>query len=274
MGLFSGNSSFFGGGFPSQICSTTVAFDKRKLERETIKNSDTLVGELVQTIDEAKEEFFELCTEGVVEMVVKGNSDYKTSFEIRDEAEKKIGDARRRYRDKRDHFNKYLENLNNQINELYKRKVEIAKTLNREAGDRPNMPRVTGTLYAPSYTYKPSTISRLCEYSGFVGMPDVKGRKESANEYLEDAKDFEVEVHGKIAEINKVQAYLDTIKMNLEEEEKLICALEESLKMKRSLKYNKIAEQLHILISEYILDSGGKKNDKYMEAIAMLKKLS
>ena len=90
----------------------------------------------------------------------------------------------------------------------------------------------------------------------------------------EDAKDFEVEVHGKIAEINKVQAYLDTIKMNLEEEERLICALEESLKMKRSLKYNRIAEQLHILISEYILDSGGKKNDKYMEAIAMFKKLS
>ena len=138
----------------------------------------------------------------------------------------------------------------------------------------PNMPKVVGTVVLPSYSYEPSTISMLCKYSGLGEIFDIKGRKESANEYLEDARDFEVEVYGKIAEINRVEAFLNTVKMNLDEEEALLQALKESLNMKRTIAYDKIATQLRILISEYILDSNGKKNSKYMEAVALLKSLS
>ena len=82
------------------------------------------------------------------------------------------------------------------------------------------MPKISSFTDSPSYSYKESTISMLCRCSGLGNYSDVKGRKESADEYLEDAKDFEVEILGKIAEINRVEAFLDTVKMNLDEEEK------------------------------------------------------
>ena len=164
--------------------------------------------------------------------------------------------------------------MNNRINEMYKKKVEIARLLSQTVSSMPNMPKISGFMDSPSYSYKPSSISRLCKYSGMGRISDIKGRKESANAYLEDAKDFEVEISGKIAEINRTEAFLDTIKINLDEEEMLLSALSDSLNMRQNLAYDKIATQLHILISEYILDPSGKKNEKYIEAINRLKRIS
>lgn len=270
-GLFGGGSS---GGFSSGGFSSGIVRDDSKVMREIVKQSDTLAGELLRTVDDAKDEFHELCTYGFVEMVIKGNSDYKTSFEIKEEADEKIGEARRRYQDRCYEFNKYLDSLNTRINDLNKKKVEIARQLNQTVNSMPDMPRIAGFTDSPSYSYKPSTISMLCEYSGMGRVSDIKGRKDSANRYLEDAKDFEVEISGKIAEINRTEAFLDTIKMNLDEEEMMLDALKDSLKMRRNMAYDKIAKQLYILISEYILDPSGKKNEKYIEAIDQLRRIS
>ena len=271
-GLFGGNGGLLGGGLFGD--DSSGGFSSGKIMREIVKQSDTLVGEFLRTVDDTKDEFHELCTDGFVEMVIKGNSDYKTSFEIRDEADEKIGEARKRYQERCHDFNKYLDKMNNRINELYKKKVELAKQLNQTVSSMPNMPKISGFMVSPSYSYKPSTISMLCEYSGMGRISDVRGRKKSANEYLEDAKDFEVEISGRIAEINRTEAFLDTIKMNLNEEEMLLVALKDSLNMRKHLAYDKIATQLHILISEYILDPSGKKNEKYIEAINQLRRIS
>lgn len=279
MGLFGSGGGYSGGGFSGGGFGTSggIIRDPRKdndILREVIKDSDTLAGEFLRTVDDAKEEFHELCTDGFVEMVIKGNKDYKTSFEIKEEADEKIAEARGRYQERCYEFNKYLEALSSRINDLYAKKVELAKRINQTVNSMPNMPKISSSTYSPSYSYKKSTISMLCEYSGMGKFSDVKGRKDSANEYLEDAKDFEVEISGKIAEINRVEAFLDTVKMNLDEEEQLIAALKDLMSMKRDIAYDKVAEQLHILISEYILDSNGQKNSKYLEAIAQLRKIS
>jgi hypothetical protein len=269
--LFSDRSS---GGFSGGFSSNSVVQDESKLMREIAKNSDTLAGELIRTVDDAKEELKELCTEGFVEMVIKGNKNYKTSFEIKDEADEKVGKAAQRYYERCYQFNKYLEALNTKINNLYKQKVELAKRINQTVSRMPNMPQISSDIDSPSYSYRESTISKLCSYSGIGNYFDIKGRKERANEYLEEAKDFEVEILRKIAEINSVEAFLDTVKVNLDEEEVLLNALKDSMEMKREIAYDKVAEQLHILISEYILDSNGQKNAKYLEAISYLRKIS
>ena len=286
MGLFGGGGGLFGsssgggyssGGFSGGGFSTGgIIRDPREVTDsicEVIKDSDTLAGEFLRTVEDAKEEFHELCTDGFVEMVIKGNKDYKTSFEIKEEADEKIAEARGKYQERCYEFNKYLEELNNRINYLYVQKVELAKKFNQTVSSMPNMPKISFYTYSPSYSYKKSTISMLCEYSGMGKFSDIKGRKDSANAYLEDAKDFEVEISGKIAEINRVEAFLDTVKINMDEEEMSLNALKDSMSMNRDIAYSKVAEQLHILISEYILDSNGQKNAKYLEAIAQLKKI-
>jgi len=76
------------------------------------------------------------------------------------------------------------------------------------------------------------------------------------------------------SEANPREHVLQAIKMNLDEEEMLLAALKDSLNRRKHLANDKIATQLHILISEYILDPSGKKNEKYIEAINQLRRIS
>ena len=102
---------------------------------------------------------------------------------------------------------------------------------------------------------------------------NIKGRKDSAKEYLEDAKDFEVDICVKIAEINRIQIFLDTVKINLDEEEKMLDSLEDLINSKKSVIYDEVVEQLQTLITEYVFSTDGKVNKKYTEAVDRLKRL-
>jgi hypothetical protein len=280
MGLFGGGlfggGLFGGGGLAGGSIRESVVRDPSRdhdFVREQIKHSDTLTGELLRTFDEAGEELQEILTDGVVEMGIKGNKDYKTSFEIRDEADAKVACASDRYYRRCDDFNKYLDNLNDKINRLYDRKVELAKRIGQEAEKLPNMPKISSKTNAPDYRQRVSTVSLIGKSVGIEWIFDMKGRKDSANEYLEDAKDYEVKIDKKIAEIGQTQGFLDIVNMNLDEEETLLNALDEALEKRKNLQYSKVEEQLHILISEYILGMDGKRNQKYMDAIEQLRKI-
>ena len=99
-------------------------------------------------------------------------------------------------------------------------------------------------------------------------------RKDAAKEYLENAKDFEVAVSAQITEINKNKAFLEGVKLNLSEEEKLINVLNDSVNSRMDSKLSDIEKQLHTLIGEYILNPNGTKNSKYAEAVERLKNLT
>lgn len=241
---------------------------------EAIKESDTIIGELARTWDEGMEDLQEFCTDGFVEIVIKGNMDYKTSFEIRDEADEKIAKAGTRYFKRCKAFNKYLDAFNKYINDLYEKKVALAKRMHQKAAMVKTAPNLAGIVTSPVYKYVPSTNVTLCERLGLAGRSDIKGRQAAAKEYREEAKDFAVEMNGKIVEIDRIEAYLDTVKMNLQEEEKIIAALNDSLNKNRAMKYDDIEKQLHVLISEYVLDSSGKRNEKYMAALEQMKQLN
>lgn len=273
----SSGSGLFGSGISSVGIPESVVPDNShiNLAWEAIKHSDTLAGELCRTVDDAKDEFMELCTDGVVEMVIKGNKAYKTSFEIKDEADERIGDARYKFEERCYKFNEYLDSLNTKINYLYEKKVELAKRVDQKVRSTPGIQRISLSIESPTYTYKPSTIGMLysCSMSRYSLGSDVKGRKDSANAHLENAKDFEVEIDMKIAEINRAQAFLETVEQNLDEEKMLIEALNESLNKGEKVAYDKLTHHLQVLITEYILDSDGKRNEKYMIAIEHLKYL-
>ena len=269
---------FLGGKIVGKIIGDTIkdniAYQGSKLiAKEVIKNSDTSAGELLRIIDDGKEEIKEVCTDGFNEMVIKGNTDYKTSFEIKEEADEKIAKSKTEFEKIYNYFNIYIEELNNRINTLYEKKIELAKMINKTVMYMPNMPQITLENVTPEYNYKPSTVTIIKKIYGIDDMSDIRGRKQSAEEYLEDAKDYEVEVAKKIAEIYRVKLILDSININLSEEEILILELNLALIENKDLQYDEIAGQLYILISEYILDVNGEKNQAYMEAIKQLKKL-
>lgn len=243
--------------------------------REKIKDSDTLAGEVLRTIEDSADELHELCTDGFFEMVIKGNEDYKTSYEIKDEADSIIGQATNRYRDRCKLFNDYLNELNNLINSLEEKKIGVSKQLNKAVNKLPTAKKINENVYTPTFEYTPSTISKICDCMGYGKISDIKRKKDSVNDYLDDAKDFEVYVSGKIADINRTEAFLESVKINLKEEDVLIDGLNLSLTKNNTelSRYQAISNELNILIVEYILDSNGKRNEKYMAAFKELKKI-
>lgn len=277
-GFFGGGSSsggIFGGGTSSGGIIRSP-LDEEKILRKIIKeNDDGLLGELYRIVDDTKEEFTELMTEGFVEMVIKGNSDYKTSFEIRDEADKIVAKQVERYKDKCKELNKVLSKLNDHITSLYEKKVKLAELVNVQVGKKQGVSNNINykSWMKPTYISTQSNMTRLCDMIGVNSFSSQMDRKNRANEYLEDARDYEVYVSGKIAEMNYIKANANAIEQFLQEEDKMLEALEKSMNMHRKLEYNKIARQLENLIVQYVLNDSGEKNESYLVALNQLDNL-
>lgn len=243
--------------------------------KEKVKKDGGLIGDCVKLADDTKEEFTELMTDGFAEMVIKGNTNYKTSFEIRNEADKIVALQAERYQNKCKELNSVLSNLNEHISDLYKKKIELAKRVNVQVGNKQAISsRVCYQSWMePTYVETKSNMSMLCNMMGLTNITSIADRKNSAKEYLDDAKDYKVYVSKKIAEMNRIKANVNTIEQSLQEEDKMLEALEKSMDMHRKLEYEKIAKQLENLIVQYILNENGKKNETYLAALNQLESL-
>lgn len=294
-GFFSGGSGGFFGGGPGGLGSsggfspkTNIVADERKVYKEmreiAKRNEDSLAGQLFTIIDEGKAELTELCTEGFVEMVIKGNENYKTSFEIRDEIDAMIESQNNRYRNKCLEVNQLLKDLNEHITALYKRKEEIARHINVHIlGSGSFFSFAISACFSNSPTYMDPqnnytilTDSIVPKSSGeeFIDtLIEQYNRKERVNKYKQDAEDYKVYISGKIAELNIIEANISAIEIHLKEEDTLLDGLERSIKMNRNLKYKEIAEQLEKMVSLYILDENGERNKLYVASLEKLKTL-
>ena len=105
-GLFGGGGGSLGKFIISESTIPSIDLPERVKERNR-ESSNPLV-QTVQAIDDAREEAKEIMTDGVVEMVFKGNEDYQTSFEKREKADRIIQQERSKY-------NRACEQVNQEI---------------------------------------------------------------------------------------------------------------------------------------------------------------
>lgn len=275
-GLFGGSGSFGGYGgiardpFPKNDPLVDAIINHVK------ENDDGIVGGILRISEEAKEEFTELLTDGFYEMVIKGNSDYKTSSEICAEANGIIYEQAERFKKRCVELNEQIENLNIFILELFDKKEKIAQKLDVRINkaETINSSVKYNQWTEPSYVESKSNINVLLRCIGFdETLASISDRKNSAKEYLNDAKDYEVCVSNKIAEMNRVSVQIRAIEQVLLEEQQILEALEESIRMDRHLQYDKIADQLHKMISRYVLEEDCRMNKTYVDAMQEIKRL-
>ena len=275
-GLFGGSGSFGGYGgiardpFPKNDPVVDAIINHVK------ENDDGIVGGILRISEEAKEEFTELLTDGFYEMVIKGNSDYKTSSEICAEANGIIYEQAERFKKRCVELNEQIENLNIFILELFDKKEKIAQKLDVRINkaETINSSVKYNQWTEPSYVESKSNINVLLRCIGFdETVASISDRKNSAKEYLNDAKDYEVCVSNKIAEMNRVSVQIRAIEQVLLEEQQILEALEESIRMDRHLQYDKIADQLHKMISRYVLEEDCRMNKTYVDAMQEIKRL-
>lgn len=239
--------------------------------REKIKKSDSITGDILNLIDDSKNEFNELITDGFVEMVLKGNKDYKTSYEIRDDADQIIQNATNKYRNTCIEFNSYIESLNNKIKKINNQKFQLARMLGKRIKMMDSFNSINLTVLKPSY--EEFTIEKLLICSPFLN--EKEERKRRSSEYMENAKDFKINIELEIALIHNTRVFLEAIEQNLNEEKQLLDALNKSI-LNNQLSHNSYTpalRELHILISQFILDENGVRNTNYARAYNKLKQI-
>jgi len=236
---------------------------------KAIAAADDASQELHEVLSDGKDELHEILTDGVHEMVIKGNQDYKTSFELKEEASERISNARSRYQRKADEVNRQIEALNDHMKENRKKKETLLLQIK---GQLPEDKVQKISSYAPSSpTYeKPDTF--LFDALGFSVL-SIHARKEAAEDYLEEAKDYETEVSRKIAELDVVRSRTEAVEGLLQEESTLLKGLEKSLSISRPESCLELGELLNALLAEYILDQSGNPNSAYQKLLTQLKAL-
>ena len=286
-GFFGGNSSGSGssGGFNTK---TNIVMDEKKIFKElkeiAKKDEDSIAGELFTILDEGKAELTEICTDGFIEMVIKGNENYKTSFEIRDEVDDMIASQNNKYKNKCLEINKLLKNLNEHITNLYKRKYEIATYINIHILDYSptfsfSIPtnfisNLTYTDYQNNYNILTDSIIPNSQDREFIDtLLEQHDRKAKVNEYRQYAEDYKIYISRKIAELNIIESNINAIEIHLKEEDILLDGLETSIKINRKLEYKEIAQQLQKMVALYILDEHGERNKLYVKSLESLKAL-
>lgn len=242
--------------------------------KEKMRKSDNPIVQLVSTLDDAKKGAKELATDGFYEMVIKKNDDYKTSFEKREEAEKIVSRETSRYNNSKKKLNSQIESLNNHIfsNNKLKEKLCSLITLKTSVTEKVSQYHAD-SLSAPVISFNDSLsfLSRIFMPHSIDLSDEI--RKQAFEEYLENAKDFKVQVSYKIAEMERVSGMIQYLEVILSEEEQLLHALENSLNKRREFNYQRIYDQLHTLLATYIADQTGNPNSNYVKTLEALKQL-
>ena len=240
--------------------------------KERNRESSNPLVQTVQAIDDAKEEAKEIMTDGVVEMVFKGNEDYQTSFEKREKADRIIQQERSKYNRACEQVNQEIAALNAHIEESQRRKRKLLQGIRSKL-----FVQSTGIsgIFQNNFSAPEMQFQGFLDmaFDSLLGKTSADARKESADAYLEDARDYRVQVSRKIAELHSVSAKIACVETVLTEERTLLDGLEKSLAVNRSLEYAQIARKLQVLVSTYIIEQTGNPNSVYQKTLDELKTL-
>lgn len=281
MGFFGnkGSSGFLSGGGMSRGGFGVVRDERNDMRipepvKEKMRKSNNPFVQLITTVDDAREEAKELATDGFREMVINKNSGYKTSFEKREEAEKIISKENSRYFHVKNRVNAEVKALNQHIISNYSIKQRLSSVIKMKINQPDEVKTLGGwNVSMPEITFDYSlSILHTIFGSNFEDNSDQM-RKRAFDEYLEDAKDYKVQIESKIAELNKISSKINYLETILDEEEQLLKSLDSSISMKRDSQYRVIFDAIHTLLSVYIADQTGNPNSEYVKTLDSLKHL-
>ena len=249
-----------------------------------------LLGEFIDACTELKNSMEEIFTVGAYEMLIKGNSEWKTSSDIMDEANRIVEEAVENYEKVYNKTKKNLSCLNSNITVTNIKKLEVAKKINAIISVEeqkwklksaqpatPEFSKLNGNMATTlPVIYSAIPTVNFSKSLGFIGIPmsialsggSSSQRIKIANENLEDAKDFMVKTKAKITKLQEIQVRIHEIELVLKEENCVLDALEKT--PLNSDKVNFYAEQLKTLMLEAIVHEDGAININYMNAVKRL----
>ena len=226
--------------------------------------------ELETILAESAAEFGELATDGFKEMVVEGKSDYKTSYEIRDEAKRIIISAESELSEKVEFVKEQFTKAELIYQHLHKKEQRLLR-MRTDTSQYAHMPR-RADLQVFSGCYRPCFDQGFFDFGTFLGIAGNALRKQEAQAYLESAKSYRTKARRKGAEYDRVLAKLTAVVYCMEEENRILDVIEGASRHSGRFTDEWVVSTLKRLVEIPVCDSKGVLSDTYHKAIQNLKK--
>lgn len=228
---------------------------------------------LAKVAVEGSAELGEILTDGFNEMVIKGNNGYETSFEKKEKAEKIIASSKGRWNSAESSVKKSIEKTKNNIAKSYENKRQLAIKIGENLGKQNDLINDSGVIRIP----EPFCVEFDKNFEFFlstnIGILGIGLRKNIANEYLDDARDYSMVVSDRIAKLNRILVLLEKIDNQIIEETRLLIILDMAMDNQKEFNYNNAYKIIKYMLKNEISDKSGSISSQYLKDFDNLKRL-
>ena len=224
---------------------------------------------------ECKEDIQEIMTDGVKEIIIENNDNYKTSSELRGEAVSTIHAADKKLAEAQAKTKELVDQLYNENTRLLERRSMVLHQYDPAA---PALKELHQKAFDPGLSQPTLSWSRDDEYLllGIRSMPEFLARYDRVNaskKYLSDAQDYSVQADGEVARLIGIQNMVSIVLSSLKEEIALLDTIK-SLSLKTgSPEQAQIRYQLRVIMTENFLSPTCERSAAYQKAIHELTSL-
>ena len=155
---------------------------------------------------------------------IEGNpeQEVRTSYTVRDEADKIISRSNRRYNEA---FERMHQDWNAMLQERQKvcaKREEVYRMVGKAISSRESTKLPSGRDLMPKTPPCPSIDSLGFNLGTYMGLPAAKMRMEIAEEYYQKAKEFRAEMDRCVGEIHQIQYRVKSVQNAQEEEMQML----------------------------------------------------
>ena len=206
---------------------------------------------------------------------VSGESykEIRTSYDVRDEAEKIIKSGQNEYIRAKERLDSAWEGMISESKTRSQRRTDVYKRMGKAIHSVyiPKLPAPNeSSIHYPTIPTLDSLRFDLGTYAGLVG---AGVRMDVAEEYLQSAKEFRVEVKRTVSQINQLKKSVQAISQAHEEEHQMLVLIQRTY-VKRAestlIQSAEILREISILLLDEVTLQTTKKYQDYLEQLKRL----
>ena len=195
----------------------------------------------------------------------------RTSFDIRDEADKIVNSANNKFYDAKNNLTSSWYKTSLEAGQVAKKRQEVYQLLGQVVSTiLSRLPEQPIELIYPSST---PYIDSSFNIGTFFGLLGTDTRMEAAEEYLQQAKEYRADVNSLINEVESLRKTVLRISYALKEELKILDVIQSAYQMKSRDILTESAELLHEIAVLCVQEMSANTDAKYNDLLEHLKSL-
>lgn len=208
-----------------------------------------------------------------VQHKVSGESykEIRTSYDVKEDANKRIEESNRKYYGAKNDLDSAWGDMHRREERVVEKRTKVYQLLGENIHSK-KLPALPDYMGSPqSCPNAPAIDSLGFDFGTALGLAGTKMRMEAAEEYLEKAKDYQVEINGCVEVIRQMKRTISDVESAQKEELKLLDIIQKTYEKQTEASLLQCADTLRELAQLGIREVTDETARKYA---AVLKKLN